>query len=204
MGKDYEVILLDIGGVLVEIKRDSKILEWANGMSDSDALWKRWFATPAMDAYHKGKISTDDFAHSMISEFKMPVSKECFLEEYAGYPEGLFAGVEEVLEDLAKRYMVVTFSNNNEIHWDRICAGNKFSSLFHRHFLSHDIGMVKPDKEAYLYVIKELGLSPEKILFFDDNEQNIDVAKEVGMQAIRVKGFVELKSKLEELGLIDA
>lgn len=69
---------------------------------------------------------------------------------------------------------------------------------FHYHFASHLMGKVKPDIEAFDYVVAELGVLPSSILFFDDNQMNVEAAQKVGMNATQVIGFDQLQLALYE------
>jgi putative hydrolase of the HAD superfamily len=64
---------------------------------------------------------------------------------------------------------------------------------FDYHFASHLMGKVKPDIDAFDYVVNALAVPASKILFFDDNELNVEAAQQVGMNAIRVVGFDQLQ-----------
>jgi putative hydrolase of the HAD superfamily len=65
------------------------------------------------------------------------------------------------------------------------------------------MGVLKPDQEAFQYVLQATGISPERILFLDDNQLNVDGAISAGLQAYRTQGVVEARYQLEELGLIE-
>lgn len=49
-----------------------------------------------------------------------------------------------------------------------------------------DIGVSKPDPDAYLAAAEALGLAAEKIVFLDDAEENVEGARAVGMLGIQV------------------
>lgn len=49
-----------------------------------------------------------------------------------------------------------------------------------------DIGVSKPDPDAYLVAAEALGLPAEKIVFLDDAEENVEGARAVGMLGIQV------------------
>ncbi|HKA83025.1 MAG TPA: HAD family phosphatase [Acidimicrobiales bacterium] len=49
-----------------------------------------------------------------------------------------------------------------------------------------DIGVSKPDPDAYLVAAEALGLPTEKIVFLDDAEENVEGARAVGMLGIQV------------------
>ncbi|TMC59959.1 MAG: hypothetical protein E6J26_02645 [Chloroflexi bacterium] len=72
------------------------------------------------------------------------------------------------------------------------------------HFPSHLTGRLKPDLEAFAYVVECLDIRPERIVFFDDNLLNVEVARSVGMRAYRVRGVDETIATLRALQLYDA
>lgn len=65
-------------------------------------------------------------------------------------------------------------------------------------------GLRKPTEECYRAVISHLGLPPERILFVDDRQQNIDGAMKSGMRGIRFTGAENLRVELQKYGISDA
>jgi hypothetical protein len=49
-----------------------------------------------------------------------------------------------------------------------------------------DIGVGKPEPDAYLIAAEALGLAAERIVFLDDAEENVEGARAVGMHGIQV------------------
>ena len=66
----------------------------------------------------------------------------------------------------------------------------------HRTF-SHRLGMAKPDRAIYLHAAEGLGVSPEKILFIDDREENIAAARAVGMHAIQYIDHTDFQQQMQ-------
>ena len=62
--------------------------------------------------------------------------------------------------------------------------------------------MVKPDREIFEYVVRDLGVVPERIAFFDDTSVNVKAAREVGIMAFEVDGIMELEAQLQGLGVL--
>ncbi|MFJ9668859.1 HAD family hydrolase [Streptomyces sp. NPDC101219] len=58
-----------------------------------------------------------------------------------------------------------------------------FDELVERIVYSHEIGVEKPDPEAFGEACASLGVRPESCLFVDDAEANVLAARAVGMQA---------------------
>ena len=66
--------------------------------------------------------------------------------------------------------------------------------MFDYVFLSFEIGLRKPDREIYEYVLKSIQTTPNNVLFIDDYINNIQGAKECGIQTCCAFGY-ELDKK---------
>ncbi len=81
-----------------------------------------------------------------------------------------------------------------DVDWIR-----KTLSLFDGLVFSGVVGMVKPDRKIYEYILDKFNLNPEETLFIDDSEKNINGAKSVGIQCYLFDGDVDkLRRKLYE------
>lgn len=49
---------------------------------------------------------------------------------------------------------------------------------------SHEVGVAKPDPEAYALTARRLGVEPHEVLFLDDVEANVDAARAAGWHAV--------------------
>jgi len=67
---------------------------------------------------------------------------------------------------------------------------------------SHEIGLIKPDREIYEHVVNELGCPAASVCFLDDNQINVDAAREFGIDAHRVDGSEAARALLAERGLL--
>ncbi len=67
-----------------------------------------------------------------------------------------------------------------------------FSSIDKAYF-SWGTGFVKPDKQAWLNILKENDLKPSDCLYFDDSEKNVAAAKELGINSYLFKDIEKLK-----------
>jgi putative hydrolase of the HAD superfamily len=65
---------------------------------------------------------------------------------------------------------------------------------------SADVRLIKPDRAIYEYTLRGLGVKPSEAIFLDDREVNIQAARELGMQAIRVQSATQLKKDLQAAG----
>ena len=62
--------------------------------------------------------------------------------------------------------------------------------------LSSEIGALKPDLKAYKILLSELSLSPEEVIFIDDKIENVEAAKELGLDGILFVSSEQIKDEL--------
>lgn len=55
---------------------------------------------------------------------------------------------------------------------------------FERVVVSEAIGFAKPDVRAFEVALRDSGVSPGEVLFVDDKQRNVLVARELGLQAV--------------------
>ena len=61
------------------------------------------------------------------------------------------------------------------------------------------MGIKKPEKESFLEVCFQLDVLTEKILFFNDTEENIVAANDLGMNAVKVDSIQDISETIEKL-----
>lgn len=88
------------------------------------------------------------------------------------------------------------------MHWNKLCSVNKLDKYFKFKFPSHITHEIKPEKDAYLNVINTLGVDPGSIAFFDDIEENVIAAKEVGIDAYWTNGLKQLCDCISQLEIL--
>lgn len=55
--------------------------------------------------------------------------------------------------------------------------------LFDGVYYSWQTGFIKPDVKAFENTLKKHSLKPEEVLYFDDSDKNIELAKSIGIEA---------------------
>jgi len=198
-----EIILFDLGGVLVELTGVPTMLQWTHNKYDVEALWENWLHSPAVRAFETGRSTPDQFAENIITEMDLPVGKHEFIRRFTKWPRGLFPGVPHMLDRLKSDYTLACFSNSNTLHWPILMNDMALKSKFSYHFGSHLIGKVKPDKAAFEHVLGQLNCMPASVIFLDDNILNVQSALEMGMQSFRVKGPKDIALVLSDLGILN-
>jgi glucose-1-phosphatase len=204
IAQEIEVVLFDVGGVLVEMKGVPTMLAWLDNRITVDELWRLWLSSPAVREFETGRIEPNEFADQVIREMSLPVSQEIFLTAFRGWLEGLYPGALELVRSVPGRFRRATLCNTSVLHWPRLMTDFELEHAFHYHFASHVTGRIKPDQEAFRHVVDTLGCKSSAIFFLDDNRLNVEAAKSVGMRAVRVQGPGEARHALNEAGILDS
>ena len=78
-------------------------------------------------------------------------------------------------------------------------ANYSFFSLFAGIVVSGVEKVVKPDRKIYEILLERYSLKPGECVFIDDNQDNVDMAKVLGINAIRFDNIGNVKEHLETL-----
>ena len=78
-------------------------------------------------------------------------------------------------------------------------ANYSFFSLFDGIVVSGVEKGVKPDRKIYEILLERYSLRPGECVFIDDNQDNVDMAKVLGINAIRFDNIGNVKEHLETL-----
>ncbi|REA56790.1 HAD family phosphatase [Dyadobacter luteus] len=111
----------------------------------------------------------------------------------------------ELLKTLRSKYRLFLLSNTSSIHITQVnkileaATGIKnLDELFDKVYLSYEMGIMKPDPEIYLQVLKEQNIKAEETLFLDDNSDNIKSAAKLGIDTILVQKPVTILEYLKD------
>ncbi|WP_127717703.1 HAD family phosphatase [Halobacteriovorax sp. HLS] len=184
MFKEIESVVFDFGGVIIDLypQRTFDKLRQSLGI-DAEAEFKQL----ALDI-ELGEISAEKFLESVNDLCGNRVSLTELEQTWNAMLGEIDPAKVLFLEQLKKHYKVYLLSNTNIVHknyFDITCNksfGMSMEDFFHKTIYSHEISMRKPDRGIFEYLIQTLNLSPNKILFIDDLEENILMAKELGIQ----------------------
>lgn len=105
----------------------------------------------------------------------------------------------DLLPILRKKYTLILANNEGkEFDWARDKKFN-FFKYFDFRFSSWLIGLAKPHAEFFNYILKATGFLPEECLLIDNQQNNIDGAKAMGIKGILFTSAEALKEELEDL-----
>ncbi|MCG6936724.1 MAG: HAD family phosphatase [Gammaproteobacteria bacterium] len=195
-------ILFDLGGVLIQLHGMPFKPSWLpDGKLDAD-VWTHWKNSDAVSRFETGQIDGNQFARQFIDEVGLVVGEDEFIEHFMRWPARLFPGVPAMLEELAQSYRLAALSNSNALHWPKVMQDMRLQVFIPDCISSHQIRVMKPGRQAFEAALQRLNLQPEETLFLDDLQVSIDMARELGMQAVKVTGTVGGVETVRSLGLL--
>ncbi len=101
--------------------------------------------------------------------------------------EALFKKLKEKYKDL--KLIIAT----NHVSFIRNYIGETFGVDYLDDILiSAEIHKIKPNKDFYIHILNKFNLLPDELLFIDDNSNNIDGAKKLNINTIKVDKNTDL------------
>lgn len=194
MLKEVKNIIFDLGGVLYAIDYSKTLKAFdALGIKDADQLYTKAGQSILFDDLEIGKISKTVFFNSLNDMIDNTLSEQNLKNAWNAMLLDFMPEVLEFLKKLKDDYRLFLLSNTNEIHIKEIedRAGKEmfsnFLSLFDKVYLSHEIGMRKPHKEIFHFILNEQNLHATETLFIDDSIQHIKGALSANLKAYHLK-----------------
>ena len=197
-----DALLFDLGGVLVEFSGVQDIAPFLRERLSESEIVERWRHCPHTRQYGLGKLSREEFGERFVRDWDLSISPESFLREFRTWSKRLLPGAADLLASLRPRFRLAALSNSNELHWERNTNDLGVISLFEVAISSHQIGICKPDRGAYLIALERLGVSPEVVMFFDDVPAHVEAAAALGIHAFRVEGVQGVRAQLIQEGIL--
>ena len=184
----YRMVVFDIGGVMCRITHD-----WREAARHAGVA-TRWdlddpkpiSAFLPLDAYQIGSMDLDSYLDALAEWAGCP--KEDALRIHNAILVEEYPGVEELVRELqANGVRTGCLSNTNAAHWVDLTS-SRFPAIvmLDCRMASHDVGLAKPDPAIFRHFAETNGVRPAEIVFFDDNEPNVEAANRAGFRAHRV------------------
>jgi 2-haloacid dehalogenase len=107
-----------------------------------------------------------------------------------------------LLYQLKAKYKIYGLTNWSAETISVAFARFPFFSEFDGIVVSGKEKLIKPDKQIFKVLVDRYNLLAENTVFIDDNEKNVNAAREIGMNAIRFESPDQLEKELRLLKAI--
>lgn len=177
-----EVLVLDVGGVLVPPSMPVILAELAAISPRSERQLKRFFNHELREQFWGGTLSEIDFWRRLFQFAGTP-------DEDAGEWRDRLPEILDPLPAVARvcewsRAIRTVLMSNHRHEWlmpqlERFGIAGCVTEIL----ISSQTGLVKPAAEAFAPLLR-LGVPAERVLFVDDRPNNINTAADLGVQTV--------------------
>jgi putative hydrolase of the HAD superfamily len=185
-----KAVVFDLGGVLIEIDPGRCFRYWSDhGGSSPEALRQKFVPDGPFERHERGEIDFAEYAGHLRGQLALNLDDDIMREGWNALLGDALPGAVDAIEQATRRYPCFLFSNSNPVHhatWGP--AHQHLLAPLTRQFVSSELGFRKPEPRAYAAVAELTGFAPETLLFFDDLEENVEAAQQIGFQAVTVSG----------------
>lgn len=196
-------LIFDFGGVLINLDMESV----PRGLSAFNRPEAAGELMPLAQQYEKGLVSTEAFLDGVqraLPGLGRDQAKRIWNGTVADFPP-------ERQEFISRLYAAGThrmflLSNTNALHMEAVKGimgkdrFDAFRGCFEGFYLSHELGMRKPDREIFGYVLDRHGLQAGETLFIDDTREHTLGAASLGIRSwhfrVGLDSILELEKKL--------
>ena len=197
--KDIKNIVFDLGKVILNIDFNATEREFRKfNVNNFDELYSRAKQISLFDRLEEGKITPDNFRKELRNLINLSLTDmqidNAWNSMLLDFPENRI----RFLESIKSKYRIFLLSNTNKIHFDVYNEnfekhyGYSFSTLFEKMYLSFEVGLRKPDKKIFQYLLGDSNIKPNETLFIDDTSEHIEAAKTLGFNTYLLKDKEEI------------
>jgi epoxide hydrolase-like predicted phosphatase len=188
-------IIFDLGGVLLNINPLLSLieLEKTSGISKEELLVKLT-SEEIFKKFETGSLNPAQFRSDLCRIMKTKVSDSEIDRIWNKLILDIPLHRVKLLQELRENYRVFLLSNTNSIHFDHYTRefyeafGINLVDLFDQVFVSHEIGIHKPEAGIYTYVLENAEIAASETVFIDDSLANIQAAELLGIRGIHING----------------
>lgn len=161
----------------------------ALGITNFEYMYSQAAANTLFEQLETGKISNTDFLNTIADLAPQPLTHQEITNAWNSIILHFRQQSMIFLEALQQRYKIYLLSNTNNVHLEQIqkrlqqdTGKLNLDDYFTKTWYSSKIGLRKPDKEIYEFVLSDSGLTAAETLFIDDSAQNIEAAAVLGIK----------------------
>ncbi|MDO5970205.1 HAD family phosphatase [Flavivirga aquimarina] len=188
-----KTIIFDFGNVFINLDIEGHV-QHALKTFEIDSFSEEMIAFNSL--YEEGLITTEEFIAFHTENFPK-ISTDEFITLWnfmlKDFPDHRLDFLKQLKSN--SKYKLILLSNTNELHinWvkEHIPFYETFKNYFDAFYLSHEIHLRKPNQEIFEFVLNEHKINADESLFIDDNTDNINTAKSLGIKTWHINPETE-------------
>jgi 2-haloacid dehalogenase len=198
-----DAVVFDLGGVLI----DWNPRHLYRQLFDDEAAMEDFLATICTLEWHVAHDLGESTADSCAELARRHPEHAAMINAWAERSEDMIGGaIEETVEILAELRKAgvrcYVLSNMEPETFPLRLERFEFLHWFDGHLISGMENLVKPDPRIFRRLLRRFDLQPSRTVFIDDSVVNVEAANEIGIKAIHFESPEQLRSQLEDIGLL--
>lgn len=188
-------IIFDLGGVIINL--DNQLTEDAF-VSMGARPFREYFglghAASFFSDYEVGRISDRQFIDAVKELTGLSAGDPAIIAAWNALLLDFPVERIQLLKELRKHYRIFLFSNTNALHFTALqkiyhdtFGEEQLDANFERTYYSHLLGMRKPGKDSFEYILRENQLEGAETLFVDDVLINVEGAEAAGLKGLHLR-----------------
>ncbi|MEQ9403684.1 MAG: HAD family phosphatase [Cyclobacteriaceae bacterium] len=202
--ENIDCVIFDFGEVLIELDYPRIIAGFSLvAKRNEEEISELVVTAPLLQELEIGKITPEEFRDGVNKLLGISLNEHDFNIIWNSMLKNLPKERMDILEKVNATFDTRILSNSNVIHEEafnkmieEVTGKSSLHELVNKCYFSQDIGLRKPYRNCFEYVINDIGIDPGKILFLDDRADNIAGASETGMKTFLVS---DAETQLKEL-----
>ena len=204
MMQRYQAVIFDLGGVLVNW--DPRHL-YGRFFNNDDVAMEQFLTEIDFHSWNLEQDRGRSFADGVTALSAQFPQYADLIRAYDVHWEesitGQIDGTVELLPSLKTAgYTVALLSNISTEKYEVLRRKYRFFDHFDSQLISADVKLLKPDPRIYALLLEQINHAAEDCIFIDDSAVNVAGADRVGMTAIQFQSPHQLKTELQQRGVL--
>jgi 2-haloacid dehalogenase len=203
MNKSIDTIIFDLGGVLID---------W-----NPRYVYRKIFKTEEEVEWFLENVTTPEWNENQDAGYPLHKATQELIAKhpewepeikayYGRWLEMLGDALHETVEILQKlkktgKYKLYALTNWSAETFPHALERFEFFKLFDGVVVSGQEKLRKPSAEFYKILLDRYNLDPEKTIFIDDSQRNVQGAEVLGITGIQFHNPLQLKGELQKFGI---
>lgn len=200
-------IIFDLGGVIIDLDHSQAVRSFESiGVEDAAELIDPYEQKGIFQELETGRIGVSEFCDKLREHTGKDLPFEDIKKAWMGFIVDTPQYKLDYIWGLRERYKLYLLSNTNpiiQLEWaqtDRFTeAGRPLNAYFDKLYTSYEIGITKPDRRIFDYMIQDAGMDPAESLFVDDGKKNIEIAEQLGFHTYQSENGEDWRGAISQI-----
>jgi FMN phosphatase YigB (HAD superfamily) len=193
---DKPVVVLDVGGVLVDIDLDVLFTKLSKRLGKN-------LKAPAPVAFDRlffpvqlGEKSFEDIIPVLNDSLGVTIRPDEWRDLGCSIFTGEVPGMKEMLLQLKSHFFLVGLTNTIEVHWTFLLKNYEILRLIDSYVISYKEGLAKPDPGIYQVVMDRYCEGRSPYFHTDDTPEYVEAARKMGWRSEVFRSPSQFKNDL--------